>query len=166
MSRVQSAQYQEFLILQANPTAKGLLHKLKFLHEEKPLRRLKNECSQAEFLIKSNKNRGQVLENRTRMGTADHDKINIWYFRYPRGNVESPIVTLNQLGHLLQEIRCQRGLTQRQLGQRAGFAQSAISALESNPASAKLERIFQLLAALDLEIVLRERKNHQAQHEW
>lgn len=80
--------------------------------------------------------------------------------------MESPIVTLNQLGHLLQEIRMQRGLSQRQLGQRAGFAQSAISALETNPASAKLERIFQLLSALDLELVLRERKNHQAQHEW
>lgn len=80
--------------------------------------------------------------------------------------MESPIVTLNQLGHLLHDIRCQRGLTQRQLGQRAGFAQSAISAMESNPASAKLERIFQLLSALDLEIVLRERKNHPAQHEW
>jgi len=80
--------------------------------------------------------------------------------------VESPIVTLNQLGHILQEIRTQRGLTQRQLGQQAGFAQSAISALESNPGSAKLERIFQLLSALDLEIILRERKHHQTEHEW
>lgn len=80
--------------------------------------------------------------------------------------MDSPIVTLNQLGHLLQEVRSQRGLTQRQLGQRAGFAQSAISALESNPGSAKLERIFQLLAALDLEIVLRQRNQHVAEHEW
>ncbi|MBX3167705.1 MAG: helix-turn-helix transcriptional regulator [Candidatus Eremiobacteraeota bacterium] len=80
--------------------------------------------------------------------------------------MESPIVTLHQLGYLLQEIRGQRGLTQRQLGLRAGFGQSAISALESNPGSAKMERIFQLLAALDLEIVLRERKHHLAEHEW
>jgi len=101
-----------------------------------------------------------------RMTGTGRGKLDIWYFRYARGKVESPIVTLNQLGHLLQEIRCQRGLTQRQLGQRAGFAQSAISALESNPGSAKLERIFQLLAALDLEIVLRERKNHPHDHEW
>ncbi|MBS2037661.1 helix-turn-helix transcriptional regulator [bacterium] len=80
--------------------------------------------------------------------------------------MESPIVTLNQLGHLLQEVRCQRGLTQRQLGQRAGFAQSAISALETSPGSAKLERIFQLLSALDLELVLRERKKYTQEHEW
>lgn len=80
--------------------------------------------------------------------------------------MDFPIVTLRQFGRLLQEVRTQRGLTQHQLGQRVGFTQSAISALETDPKSAKLERIFQLLAALDLEIVLRERKNFPPPGEW
>ena len=80
--------------------------------------------------------------------------------------MDFPIVTLRQLGRLLQDIRTQRGLTQQQLGERAGFAQSAISAIESSPKSTKLERLFQLLSALDLELVVRERKKFKTETEW
>lgn len=80
--------------------------------------------------------------------------------------MDFPIVTLRQLGRLIQEVRTKRGLTQHDLGQLAGFAQSAISAIESDPKSAKLERIFQLLAALDLELVVRERKIFKSEEEW
>lgn len=80
--------------------------------------------------------------------------------------MDFPVVTLKQLGHLLQEVRTRKGLTQIELGRQTGFHQSAISAIESDPKSTKLERLFQLLAALDLEIVLRERKNFSSQEEW
>jgi HTH-type transcriptional regulator/antitoxin HipB len=80
--------------------------------------------------------------------------------------MDYPIVTLRQLGRLIQDVRNQKRLTQTQLGELAGFAQSAISAMESDPKSTKLERLFQLLSALDLELVIRERNKFLARDEW
>ena len=80
--------------------------------------------------------------------------------------MDVPIVTLRQLGRLIQDVRSQKGLTQQQLGDQAGFAQSAISAIETDPKSTKLERIFQLLSALDLELVVRKRKIFISENEW
>ncbi len=75
-------------------------------------------------------------------------------------------MTLKQLGYVLQEVRNRQGLSQSELGRQAGFAQSAISSLESNPKSAKLERVFQLLSALNLEIVIRERVERSSERDW
>jgi HTH-type transcriptional regulator/antitoxin HipB len=68
-----------------------------------------------------------------------------------------PIKTPQQLGAVLQGFRKQRGLTQAQVARTGGLLQSAVSELELDSSTASLNRIFKLLAALDLELVVRSR---------
>ncbi len=72
--------------------------------------------------------------------------------------MEHTITTLAQLGHVLKGCRRQRGLTQRELGAKVGLLQKAVSALESDPSRASVERLFRLLSALELELVLRDKR--------
>jgi len=67
------------------------------------------------------------------------------------------IATVQQIGQALEDSRQHRGMTQSELGRLAGLRQPAVSAIESDPSSCKLSRLFPLLAALDLELVLRPR---------
>ena len=76
------------------------------------------------------------------------------------------IKTPQQLGAVLQGCRKARALTQAQTGERIGLPQKEISKLEMNPASASLARVFKVLAALDLEIVVRERGAADNPSEW
>lgn len=76
------------------------------------------------------------------------------------------IKTPGQLGAVLRGYRVEQKLTQQLVGQNAGLAQNAISLLESNPGPASLERIFKVLAALDLELVVRPRKPAGKKSEW
>jgi len=71
-----------------------------------------------------------------------------------------------QLGAVLRGYRSERKLSQKALGVNAGLAQNAISQLEANPGPASLARILKLLAALDLELVVRSRKASDGQSEW
>ena len=70
-----------------------------------------------------------------------------------------------QLGLVLQGRRKQLGLTQHQLGTKVGLAQKAVSLLESNPSRTSVERLFRLLSALELQLVLRD-KRQQPETEW
>ena len=65
--------------------------------------------------------------------------------------------TTKQIGALLRRQRKQQGLTQTQLGERTNLRQATISALENGEASAKLRTIVDVMAALRLELVIRER---------
>lgn len=62
-----------------------------------------------------------------------------------------------QLGTLIQNERVQRGLSQKELADLAGTGQKTISHIENGSEGTKLETIFGLLAALDLEIQLAPR---------
>ncbi len=73
-----------------------------------------------------------------------------------------PIKTPQQLGVVLQGYRKARMLTQTQVGARVGLPQKEISKLELDPSNTALARVFKLLAALDLEIVVRERQTSSA----
>jgi HTH-type transcriptional regulator/antitoxin HipB len=77
-----------------------------------------------------------------------------------------PIKTPQQLGAVLQGYRKQRGLTQAQVARASGLLQSAISELELDSSSASLKRIFKLLAALDVELVVRSRGLARKVSEW
>lgn len=77
-----------------------------------------------------------------------------------------PIRTPQQLGAVLRGFRRERKLTQRAVGGRAGLAQNVISLLETNPGPASLARIARVLAALDLELVVRSRKSASHDSEW
>lgn len=59
-----------------------------------------------------------------------------------------------QLGSLIYHHRQQRGLTQTQLGAILGMTQKTISKLENGNPAARLDTLFHLLAALDLELTV------------
>lgn len=59
-----------------------------------------------------------------------------------------------QLGHLIQQVRRRRNLTQTDLAQLAGQRQEMISKIETGHGGVKLSTVCDVLAALDLEIVL------------
>ena len=69
-----------------------------------------------------------------------------------------PIKTPQQLGPVLQGYRKSRSFTQAQVGARIGLPQKEISKLELDASTTTLNRIFKVLAALDLELVVRERQ--------
>lgn len=77
-----------------------------------------------------------------------------------------PIKTPQQLGAVLQGYRKTQKLTQAQVGGRVGILQKEISKLELDPSSTTLARIFKLLAALNLEFVVRERETSGDRSEW
>lgn len=62
-----------------------------------------------------------------------------------------------QFGAALRRIRRRAGLSQQQLGDRAGLRQATISRLESGTMSTRLSTVVAVLASLDLELVLRAR---------
>lgn len=68
------------------------------------------------------------------------------------------IKTPAQLGPLLAGTRRQRKLTQAAAGAKVGLAQNAVSALETDASKASLDRIFRLLSALELDLVIRDRR--------
>ena len=76
------------------------------------------------------------------------------------------IRTPQQLGPVLQGYRKTHGWTQARVGQTVGLPQSEISKLELDPSSASLGRVFKLLAALDLELVIRPRGKNAPPSEW
>ncbi|WP_108523041.1 helix-turn-helix transcriptional regulator [Bradyrhizobium algeriense] len=59
--------------------------------------------------------------------------------------------TPNQIGNLIRRTRKKRGLSQSQVGARAGLRQETISLIETGNPAAKLETILAVLATLDLE---------------
>jgi len=59
--------------------------------------------------------------------------------------------TPNQIGNLIRRARKKRGLSQSQLGDRAGLRQETISLIEMGHPAAKLDTLLSILAALDLE---------------
>ena len=72
-----------------------------------------------------------------------------------------------QLAQLLISLRRQQGLSQAALAQKSGgISQARLSALELNPGRFTLERLLLILAALDLELVVRARCSASESAEW
>ena len=72
-----------------------------------------------------------------------------------------------QLGVLLKGVRRQQGLSQQELALKAGgTSQARLSQLELQPGRLTLERLMLILAALDLELVVRPRQNANEKAEW
>jgi HTH-type transcriptional regulator/antitoxin HipB len=61
------------------------------------------------------------------------------------------------LGTALTRFRKSLSLSQQVLAERAGIKQSGVSSVESGALGTRLETVFKLLAALDLELVIRKR---------
>lgn len=72
-----------------------------------------------------------------------------------------------QLGVLLRGARRERGMSQQDLALRAGgTSQNRLSQLELQPGRFTVERLLLILAALDLELVVRPRENAIEPAEW
>jgi len=72
-----------------------------------------------------------------------------------------------QVGVLLKGVRRQKGLSQQELALKAGgTSQNRLSQLELKPGRLTVERLLLILAALDLELVVRPRENSIEPAEW
>jgi HTH-type transcriptional regulator/antitoxin HipB len=72
-----------------------------------------------------------------------------------------------QLGVMLRGVRRQQGLSQQELAVKAGgTSQARFSQLELQPGRFTVERLLLILAALDLELVVRPRQNCIEPAEW
>lgn len=85
------------------------------------------------------------------------------------------ITSARGLADALQQVRKQQGQTQQTIGELAGTKQSTVSTFETSPEHVRIETLFKLLSALNLELVLEPRGqapengsgNHQAwDQEW
>lgn len=65
--------------------------------------------------------------------------------------------TPQQLGHALRRVRRKNGLTQDNLSESSGLRQATVSTVEGGEPGTAIGTICTLLAALELEIVIRPR---------
>lgn len=72
----------------------------------------------------------------------------------------SIVRTPDQLGATIRRQRKLKSLTQAQLGEKTHMRQATISALESGEGGIQLKTLTDVLAALNLELVVRERTTY------
>ncbi len=66
--------------------------------------------------------------------------------------------TPKQLGDALRRFRRLRMLTQGDIGSRVGLRQATISSVENGEPGTQIRTLTEILKALDLELVLRDRR--------
>lgn len=81
------------------------------------------------------------------------------------------ITSAHQLSHLLQEQRKQQGQSQTLVARKVGLRQDTVSKFENTPDGTRLDTLFKLLSALDLELEVKPRGSvsnttEQWQEEW
>lgn len=65
--------------------------------------------------------------------------------------------TPKDIGHAIRQARKAKAMTQKELASRSGVWQETISKIENGHSGTKLETLFDLCAALDLELVVTDR---------
>lgn len=83
--------------------------------------------------------------------------------------MEFMVHTPEQLAKVLRGRRKQLRLTQQTAGTKVGLLPKTISALENFPNRTTVQSMFELLSALDLELVLRPKQSensYPARSEW
>lgn len=63
-----------------------------------------------------------------------------------------------QFGHALKRYRIRNKLTQSEVSEKSGVRQANISQIENGHGGVKLETMFKVLLALDLEVIVRKRR--------
>ena len=71
--------------------------------------------------------------------------------------MQNTVIPPKQLGAILRRIRRIANLSQSELGKKTSLWQETISRIESGTPGTKLDTIFDILAALDLEIAIMPR---------
>lgn len=59
------------------------------------------------------------------------------------------------LGQILKSTRSQKGLTQDQAGNLVGITQAMVSRIERGVSNARIDTLFRLMSALELEVAVR-----------
>jgi HTH-type transcriptional regulator/antitoxin HipB len=62
------------------------------------------------------------------------------------------------LGQILRAARRKKGLSQMEAGKSVGIDQPTLSKIERGESNARLDTLFRLLAALDMEIIVQTRQ--------
>ena len=75
------------------------------------------------------------------------------------------ITTPEQLAAFIQNYRKQSKLSQMQIADLVGLRQSTVSAFENQPETIKLDTLFRILAATELEIDIHPRKKSEKHDE-
>jgi HTH-type transcriptional regulator/antitoxin HipB len=75
--------------------------------------------------------------------------------------MEQIVRTSNQLGSVLRRHRRLAALSQTGLGEMKQLRQATISAMENGEPGTQLRSVFDVMAALGLEVVIRERSTAQ-----
>ena len=72
--------------------------------------------------------------------------------------MDQRIISTQHLGEALRAARKKKGLTQKQTANSVGLDQPSMSKIERGESSARIDTLFRLLAALDLELILQPRQ--------
>lgn len=75
--------------------------------------------------------------------------------------MESVVTSPKMLGQQLKRFRKKKNLNQTEAGQPFCLEQSTISSIERGAGGTRLETLFRLLAALDIEMIIRD-KSHSS----
>ena len=70
-----------------------------------------------------------------------------------RTKTTSPV----SLGHILRSVRKTKGLSQAEAGRSVGIDQPTLSKIERGETNVRIDTLFRLLAALDMEMIVRPR---------
>lgn len=73
------------------------------------------------------------------------------------------VTNSKQLSVCLKEARLHLKLTQSKVGKKIGIRQDTVSNFEQNPDSTKLETLFKILSALNLELDIKIRNTELSQ---
>lgn len=78
------------------------------------------------------------------------------------------ITTSKMLANEIRNYRIEQDLTQSEVSKSVGIRQTTISSFENNPDSTKLETLFKILHALDLDVTIHKRgeKVNGWKEEW
>ncbi|KHS93901.1 XRE family transcriptional regulator [Pectobacterium brasiliense] len=76
------------------------------------------------------------------------------------------ITSAGMLAHAVRDERRKRKLNQSHVAESMGIKQSTVSDFENHPEGTRLETLFKLLAALDLELHLSKRGEPESGQEW
>jgi HTH-type transcriptional regulator/antitoxin HipB len=61
------------------------------------------------------------------------------------------------LGQILKSARNDKGLNQQEAGRLVGITQAMVSRIETGESNARIDTLFRLLAALDMEMIVKPR---------
>ncbi len=69
------------------------------------------------------------------------------------------------MGQIFKSARCHKGLTQNQAGNFVGITQAMVSRIERGESNARIDTIFRLLSALELELTItpKDKDSHQVE---